>query len=455
MKIPGKLLKGQPFKRQTVQTVNQIIDYLQALTPVAGPGIRIDKKTNGFVINNTQHSVYGINNGNNIDYVRTHPFKVIPFEDETTHHHKLGVYPGRIFFTDCPISMSEDVWTNNYDDIGTGSEQGQTGSQPIDLTNVQPGEYMVMWGSMSYYDNAPLFKSMLFLINANNDTLNTLSIPNFPGFTTLQLAAILIEQKKIVVDDEELTVKRAVIQNQYLFDTQYIQLGVFYPWQTWACIDDQNESDIVKDLSLFKINKICIRNGDINVNSAWLDSDHSWLTNSFITVIEATADGITLDKDTYVYCYLFYRIKELTDGKEVEFLIRLSNTHSQSEQSIIDPDGTMKVYKTVLLCAYNLFWFVSIYKGGNLYFSKDYKTVCLSNIDIFSSDEEAVIDGYADILPNKLRGKEQSIEKPIINEKQPKTYVDFHITSGAQISDMGERIITRLSKFIHVPAMEI
>lgn len=125
MKIPGKLLKGQPFKRQTVQTVNQIIDYLHALTPVAGPGIRIDKKTNGFVINNTHNNIHGVTNAADLDYVRNHPFKVIPFEDETTHHHKLGVYPGRIYITDAPQTESTDVWTSNFDDVGSRNTLGR------------------------------------------------------------------------------------------------------------------------------------------------------------------------------------------------------------------------------------------------------------------------------------------------------------------------------------------
>lgn len=333
-----------------------------------------------------------------------------------------------------------------------GTHQGDTGFLPIDLSEVQPGEYMVVWSIYTAMNEGSLKASqILYLINGETYVQ---ALPNFPGFKSLQLATILVEQKTITVDDEDIVVKRAVIQNQFLFDTKFIQFGVYKPWQTYPIINDENTSDIVKDLNLFKINKIAIYAGNIKVNSAHttFNEPATPVSQPNILLINAVGSDEILDYNNYVYLYLLYRISEFSEGKEVEFLFHRSNAPILSEVKVInEEDGKKTCYDYILLSIYNLIWFFQIYNAGNIYTSKDYKNICLTNIDVFSTDEEALIDGYADILPNKLRGKEQSIEKPIINEKQPKTYVDFHITSGAQISEMGEKIITGYQSLFMYP----
>jgi hypothetical protein len=53
LQLPRKLKKGDIFKDQTVKSVNEIIDYIKAITPIAGRNVSIDKKQNGVVINST------------------------------------------------------------------------------------------------------------------------------------------------------------------------------------------------------------------------------------------------------------------------------------------------------------------------------------------------------------------------------------------------------------------
>lgn len=50
MKIPDKLKSGDIFKTSATKAINGIIDYLKSIKPISGNNVRIDKRSNGFVI---------------------------------------------------------------------------------------------------------------------------------------------------------------------------------------------------------------------------------------------------------------------------------------------------------------------------------------------------------------------------------------------------------------------
>lgn len=438
LQLPRKLKKGDIFKEQTVRSVNEIIDYIKAITPIAGRNVSIDKKQNGVVINSTQAG-----NGKNkrpqsnggLGYT---PFKVIQFINKQTKHSQLTVFPGTVFVLGKYIDKYT-VWTRNFDGVGAGlgPQDNNHGSRVIQLSDerITPGYYFVTYVNYlsEYVDSndevSLIVKNNIYLVRDDSDGAekdNGAFFPNFPGIQCLPIATIKVYEEKITDENtnEEMTVKRFMVLDQLLYSAVYFENNLYDQWRTAGILRFVDEDNPVQkfdgDISQtngFLIEHIYVNKGYITVNE-----------NSFISPSQALPAQFQNDFNTYTRLYILYGIKNRSETDNPLFVeIYQSDRQLRGRIEYTDPDTQQKFFVyPILLAVFNQKQFIQTHYGQfNL--SLDMKT--LTCVDPY----DEVSDGIADTLRNKLHsrtGTDMTGQPILINEKQPQDFADIHYLSA-------------------------
>lgn len=443
LQLPRKLKKGDIFKDQTVKSVNEIIDYIKAITPIAGRNVSIDKKQNGIVINSTQ--------GGNGKHTRPQstgglgytPFKVVQFINTQTKHGQITVFPGTVFVLGKDIDKYT-VWTRNFDGVGSGlgPQDSTHGSRVIQLSDerITPGYYFVTYVNYlcEYIDSngeiSLIVKNNIYLVR--NDSVGSEKddgafFPNFPGIQCLPIASIQIYEEKITDENtgEEKTVKRFRILDQLLYSAVYFENNLYDQWRAAAILKFVDEQNPIQKFDIFDTH------GNIDQSNGFL-IEHIYINKGYITVNEnyfisptqALPAYFQHDFNTYTRLYILYGIKNRPNENNPLFVeVYQSDEQLYGKIEYTDPETQQKFYVYPLLLAlFNQKQFIQTHYG-QLNLTLDMKT--LTCVDPYNEAS----DGIADTLRNKLHsrtGTDMTGQPILINEKQPQDYVDVHYLSA-------------------------
>lgn len=290
---------------------------------------------------------------------------------------------------------------------------------PIPISSFQNGDYVAAISLRKYQDGS-LSGELFFFEDTSLE-----AHPNLNGFYSHSIGYVSISSQ--IIDNEQVKfvsdirqwINTNIVDNYVPFENEFaISLIVD---------EDESQGEQIKDLFDFKPKGYFVNGGRITLNNLSGDFPDYYSQN----IPEGANDNINI--------YLSYKKSNNSIAGSISAYV------DDLPELQYDPINSVQIYNVKLgTISLNTWQINQQWTGGSIYTLPDSKTFLLTPDEVTISGH-AVKDTVTDCLAYKLRSPDRPVGGgpiPQINDKNPRSFINYYINDGAPISNMGETLST-------------